>query len=128
MKIEFEIPNEKVAHLNGNGKLALANHCKKVAEDIVDEATRLEISRNESVEKEITAALIVEAVHITKFTPVKRRTFWLYVVKVLQFLSLLITGALFDFDKLQNLINFWAFIICLTVAIGTSVYLIFIND
>lgn len=128
MRIEFDIPNEKVIHLNENGRLALSNHCKKVAEDIVDEATRLEISRNESVEKEITAALIVEAVHITKFTPVKRKSNWLYLIKVLQFISLLVTGALFDFDKLQNLLNFWVFILCLTIAIGTSVYLIFIND
>lgn len=128
MKIEFEIPNEKVTHLNEKGKSALTLHCKKVAEDIVDEATRLEISRNESVEKEITAALIVEAVHITKFTPVKRKNFWIYVIKIFQFVSLLFTGALFDLSKLQDTFNFWVFIISLTIAIGTSVYLIFINE
>lgn len=71
MRIEFDIPDEKVTDLNPNGRSELTRHCKQWTEDIIDEATRIEASRNDGTNTEITAAIISEAATYSKRFPIK---------------------------------------------------------
>ncbi len=76
MKIEFEIPDEKAIGLHDPGKTELLKCCKKWTENILDEATRIETSRNETDVPDVTAAIINEATLYERRFPYKRKKKW----------------------------------------------------
>lgn len=129
MRIEFEIPDEKVTDLNQNGRSELTRHCKQWTEDIIDEATRIEASRNDGTNTEITAAIISEAATYSKRYPFKSKSNWLTkIIQLVAFISSLIAGSLLDVEKFKEVSHVVWFIITLFIAVASTVYLTFNSD
>lgn len=129
MRIEFDIPDEKVSDLNPNGQAELTQHCKQWTEDIIDEATRIEASRNDGTNTEITAAIISEAYSYSKRFPIKtKKNWWVKVIQILAFISSLIAGSLLDVEKFKETSHVIWFIVTLFVAVATTVYLTFNSE
>lgn len=129
MKIEFEIPNEKVQDLNSNGRAELTRHCKQWTEDIIDEATRIEASRNDGTSTEITAAIISEAAIYSKRFPIrKKKKWWVKVIQIIAFISSLVAGSLLDIEKFNKTGHVIWFIATLFIAVATTVYLTFNSE
>lgn len=129
MRIEFDIPDEKVSDLNSNGMFELTRHCKQWTEDIIDEATRIEASRNDGANTEITAAIISEAATYSKRFPIKtKKKWWLKIIQIVAFISSLIAGSLLDVEKFKETNHVIWFIVTLFVAVATTVYLTFNSD
>jgi len=129
MRIEFDIPDEKVSDLNSNGMFELTRHCKQWTEDIIDEATRIEASRNDGANTEITAAIISEAATYSKRFPIKtKKKWWLKIIQIAAFISSLIAGSLLDVEKFKETNHVIWFIVTLFVAVATTVYLTFNSD
>ncbi|MTH16248.1 hypothetical protein [Flavobacterium sp. LC2016-01] len=129
MKIEFDIPDEKVSDLNPNGKIELTRHCKQWTEDIIDEATRIEASRNDGTSTEITAAIISEAATYSKRFPIKtKKKWWIKVIQIIAFIFSLIAGSLLDVEKFKETNHVIWFIITLFIAVATTVYLTFNSE
>lgn len=129
MRIEFDIPDEKVQDLNPNGRTELSRHCKQWTEDIIDEATRIEASRNDGTNNEITAAIISEATTYSKRFPHKsKKKWWVKAIQLVAFMSTLITGSLLDTEKFKETSHVVWFIITLFIAVATTVYLTFNSE
>ena len=126
MKIEFDILDEQVVSLNSNGKVELVKHCKKWTDNILEEASRIEASRNEGTSVEITAAIINEAATYSRRFSIKSKIKSSYrIVQILSFLSTLLVGILFDIEKLNNISYIMWVTITFSIALATTVYLIF---
>jgi hypothetical protein len=129
MKVEFEIPDEKVSALNPNGKTELSRHCKQWTEEIIDEATRIEASRNDGTNTEITAAIISEAASYSKRFPLKhKKKWWIKVIQIIAFIASLVAGSLLDVEKFKETSHVIWFIVTLFVAVATTVYLTFNSE
>ena len=129
MRIEFDIPEEKVHDLNPNGRTELTRHCKQWTEDIIDEATRIEASRNDGTNIEITAAIISEAATYSKRFPfARKKKWWLKLIQLLAFISSLVAGSLLDIEKFKETNHVIWFIITLFIAVATTVYLTFNSE
>jgi hypothetical protein len=129
MKVEFDIPDEKVKNLNYNGQAELAKHCKHWTEEIIDEATRIEASRNDGTSNEITAAIISEAAGYSKRFPLKqKKKWWIKVIQIVAFISSLVAGSLLDIEKFKETNHVIWFIAISFVAVATTVYLTFNSD
>lgn len=129
MKIEFDIPDEKVQGLHAPGKTELLKRCKKWTGDILDEASRIEASRNDTDVPDITAAIINEAtVHERRF-PLKRKgKWWVKLIQIGSFISTLITGSLFDTEKFKETGHVIWFLVFFFLAIASTVYLTFNSE
>ena len=58
MNVKFEIQEERVQNLSDNAKYELEKLSKKYAEEILDEASRIEeTSRNQDAKPEITTSV-----------------------------------------------------------------------
>ncbi|WET47414.1 hypothetical protein PYS58_12545 [Chryseobacterium indologenes] len=129
MRIEFDIPDEKVTDLNPNGRTELTRHCKQWTEDIIDEATRIEASRNVGTSTEITAAIISEAATYSKRFPLRSKSkWWVKVIQIVAFISSLIAGSLLDVEKFKEVGHVVWFIITLFIAVATTVFLTFNSE
>jgi hypothetical protein len=130
MKIEFDINDELVQNINPNGREELARRCKVLAEEILDEASRIEASRNQSTSSEITASIIGEAAFFSKHAPPKsKKTF---IFKLVQFSSTILciyAGNLMDAEKLKNgATSLWLFLGVISASIFSTAYLIFKDE
>lgn len=129
MKVEFDIPDEKVTALNTNGRTELTRHCMQWTEDIIDEATRIEASRNGGTNTEITAAIISEAATYSKRFPLsKKKKWWIKAIQIIAFISSLVAGSLLDVDKFKETSHVIWFIVTLFIAVATTVYLTFNSE
>lgn len=129
MKFEFDVPEEKVNGLHNPGKNELLKRCKKWTEDILDEAARIESSRNETTVQDITAAIINEAISYERRFPYKRKgNLWIKFIQVISFISTLFTGSLLDIEKFKETNHFIWFAIFFFISIASTVYLIFNSE
>lgn len=111
------------------GRSELTRHCKNWTEEIIDEATRIEASRNDGTNTEITAAIISEATTYSKRFPIKiNRKWWVKVIHIIAFITSLIAGSLLDVEKFKETSHVIWFIITLFIAVATNVYLTFNSD
>lgn len=130
MRIEFDIPDEKVQNLSQNGKTELTRHSKLLTEEIVDEASRIEASRrNPNTNTEVTAAIVNEAaVYSRRFPPKPKKSVLTKIIQLSAFISSLVAGSMLDTDKFKETNHVVWFIVALFVAIGSTVYLTFNNE
>lgn len=130
MRIEFDIPDEKVQNLSQNGKAELTRHSKLLTEEIVDEASRIEASRrNPNTNTEVTAAIVNEAaIYSRRFPPKPKRSVVTKIIQLAAFISSLVAGSMLDTDKFKETDHVIWFIVALFIAIGTTVYLTFNNE
>ncbi|MBC9915038.1 AtpZ/AtpI family protein [Chitinophaga varians] len=134
MRVEFDIPDEKVQNLSPNGKSALIQYSKKLTEDIVDEASRIEASRRSpDTNTEITAAIINDAAHYSRrFVPKPTKSKWTKIIQIASFVATMIAGAMLgsilDTTKVKTLNEIIWFLIVFLLAIVSAAYLIFNNE
>lgn len=130
MRIEFEIPDEKVQNLSTNGKSELTRHSKILSEEIIDEASRIEASRRSpNTNTEITAAIVNEAaVYSRRFPPKPKRSVLTKLIQLVAFITSIVAGSLLDTDKFKDINHVIWFIVMLFLAICATVYLTLNNE
>lgn len=130
MNIEFEIQDEKVQNLSNNAITELENLSKRYAEEILNEALRIEaIRRNPETQSEITATILKEADIFHKGYPLKKtKPWWIKLIQTIAFISTMITGNLLDIEKFKVVDHVIWFIIFLFISVSTTVYLTFNNE
>jgi hypothetical protein len=104
MKIEIDIDDTKLQNLSRNAYDQLISISKKYAEDILEEASRLEATRNSAGNTpEVTATIIRDAVDFAnKYRRPKKKVFIQVILQLLNFILTAFTGALFDIDKFND--------------------------
>lgn len=127
MRIEFDIADEKVQNLSQNGKTQLTSHSKRLTEEIVDEASRIEASRrNPNTYTEVTAAIVNEAAdYLRRFPSKPKKDVLTKIIQVVAFISSLFAGSMLDTDKFKETNHVAWFIVAFFIAIVTTVYLTF---
>lgn len=131
MKLEIDIDDAKLLNLSTNANDQLVSISKKYVEDILDEASRIEATRNSTGSNpEITATIIKDAVDFSnKFKKGKKKKFIHGLLQLVSFILSTFTGALFQVDKFNIPSNFYWFMIVflgavlLNVAVYFSEYL-----
>lgn len=133
MNVKFEIQEERVQNLSDNAKYELEKLSKKYAEEILDEASRIEeTSRNQDAKPEITTSILKDADYYRKRFCIKRKkSKQIKIIQIINFVSNLISGFLFSLllnDKFKEINCIILFLITFFVSIGTFVYLTFNDD
>lgn len=126
MKIEFNISDDKIINFSRGAKAELTRQSNRIAEEIVDEASRIEASRRISdTTSEVTQSNVKEAATQPRMIFTKKKSWTSKIIQIIAFASSLIAGGLLDIDKFKERSYVICFIIVLFIAIATTVYLIF---
>ena len=100
MNIEFEIPDEKVQNFSGDARTELKNQSSRIAEEIVDEASRIEASRRvPESNSEVTQSNVKEAATQPRMIVARKKSWLSKVIQLVSFISTLIAGSLLDTEK-----------------------------
>ncbi|MFZ6011391.1 MAG: hypothetical protein ACOYXT_13670 [Bacteroidota bacterium] len=129
MKIEIDIPDDKLQNLSATAKDEVGKVSKAYIEEVLDEASRIEESRRTTNSNpEVTAAIISDAVYFAKnFGIRKKKPKKQILLQIISFVSSTVTGGLFDVDEFNDKAYVGLFLFVFLVAIVSTVYLIF-ND
>jgi hypothetical protein len=129
MKIEIDISDSKLENLSDSANEQLVAISKKHIEDVLDEASRLEASRNNTGnEPEITAAIINDAVEFTrKYRFSKPKTEKKVFFQAIAFIATIFTGGLFKPDEFTDK---WYAILFLAVFLVAVIFniAVYLND
>lgn len=129
MNIEFEIPDEKVQNFSTDAKTELKNQSCRIAEEIVDEASRIEASRRvPESNSEVTQSNVKEAASQPRMIVAKKKSWLSKIIQIVAFASTLVAGSLLDTTKFTETNHVIWFIVMSFIAIGTTVYLTFNQD
>ena len=128
MKLEVDIEDEKVKNLSPPAEVRLKTVVTKYSNDILDEASRIETTRNTGNSPEITATIIDDAVHFNKrFRVGKKKTTPKIIALIIAFISTVLTGGLFKTEKFNDTTYLITFLIIFLASIIANIY-IFLND
>lgn len=126
MRIEFNISDDKIVNFSRGAKTELTQQSHRIAEEIVDEASRIEASRRISdTNSEVTQSNVKEAATQPRMAIAKKRTWIPKVLQIVAFGSSLVAGSLLDTEKFKETSHVIWFIIMTFIAVGTMVYLTF---
>jgi len=126
MKIEFEILDEKVLNFSQDAKAELTKQSYRIAEEIVDEAGRIEATRRlPETSTEVTQSNVREAATQPRMIVARKKSWKTKIVQVVAFGSSLVAGSLLDVEKFKETNHVVWFIIMSFIAVGTFVYLTF---
>lgn len=129
MKLEIDIPDEKVQNFSQDAKTELKKQSNRIAIEISDEASRIEEGRRlPETNSEITQSNVREAATQPRMVVARKKSLLSKIIQALAFISTLIAGNLLDTTKFTETNHVIWFIIVLFVAIGTTVYLTFNQD
>ena len=126
MKFEIDIPDEKVQTFSPDAKSELKKQSNRIAEEIVDESSRIEATRRlPETNSEVTQSNVREAATQPRMVVARKKSLTSKIVQAVAFISTLISGNLLDTSKFTDPNHVFWFIVSLFVAIGTTVYLTF---
>jgi hypothetical protein len=126
MRVEFDIPDEKVQNFSQDAKAELKRQSTRVAGEIVDEAGRIEASRRlPETNSEVTQSNVKEAATQPRMIVARRKGWKSKIIQVAAFGSSLVAGSLLDTGKFTETNHVVWFIIMSFIAVGTFVYLTF---
>jgi DhnA family fructose-bisphosphate aldolase class Ia len=126
MRIEFDIPDEKVQNFSLDAKAELTRQANRIANEIVDEASRVEASRRlPETNSEVTQSNVKEVATQPRMVLAKKNTVKSKIIQVVAFGSTLVAGSLLDTSKFTETNHVIWFIVMSFLAIGTTVYLTF---
>lgn len=129
MKIEFDITDEKVQNFSRDAKSELTKHSTRIAEEIVDEAGRIEASRRlPETNSEVTQSNVKEAATQPRMIVARKKSWKSKIIQIIAFGSSLVAGSLLDTEKFKETNHVIWFIIMSFLAVGTFVYLTFNQD
>ncbi len=126
MKLEIDIPDEKVQHFSQDAITELKGQSIRIALEITDEASRIEEGRRlPSAHSEITQSIVKEAAAQPRMTISRKKDYRIKIIQAVAFISTLISGLLLDTSKFTETNHVIWFIVVLFVAISTTIYSIF---
>lgn len=126
MKLEIDIPDEKVQNFSQEAKTELKKQSNRIAVEITDEASRIEEGRRlPETNSEITQSNVREAATQPRMIVARKKSLTSKIIQAVAFISTLIAGNLLDTSKFTETNHVFCFIVVLFVAIGTTVYLTF---
>lgn len=126
MRIEFNISDDKIVNFSQGAKTELTQQSNRIAEEIVDEASRIEASRRISdTNSEVTQSNVKEAATQPRMIFTKKKSWTSKIIQGVAFISSLAAGGLLDIDKFKEGSHVVCFIVVLFIAIAATVYLIF---
>ena len=129
MNIRFNISDDRVINFSSGAKTELINQSHRMAEEIVDEASRIEASRRISdTGAEVTQSNVKEAATQPKMIISKKKSLKTKILQLIAFVSTLVTGSLLDTEKFKETDHVVWFVVMSFIAIGTTVYLTFNQD
>lgn len=129
MRVVFNISDDKIVNFSSGAKTELTSQSHRIAEEIVDEASRIEASRRISdTSSEVTQSNVKEAATQPKMIISKKKSLKTKVLQLIAFVASLVTGSLLDTDKFKETDHVVWFIVMSFIAIGTTVYLTFNQD
>lgn len=129
MKIEFDITDEKVQNFSLDAKSELTKQSTRIAEEIVDEAGRIEASRRlPETNSEVTQSNVKEAATQPRMIVARKKSWKSKIIQIIAFGSSLVAGSLLDTEKFKETNHVIWFIIMSFLAVGTFVYLTFNQD
>ena len=129
MRIEFDIPDEKVQNFSQDAKTELRGQSTRIAIAIIDEAGRIEASRRlPETNSEVTQSNVREAATQPKMIVAKKKSWKSKIIQIVAFASSLVAGSLLDTEKFKDTNHVVWFIIMSFIAVGTFVYLTFNQD
>src|SRR5680860_1429373 len=128
MKLEIDIKDEKVENLSPPAETRLKTVVSKYSNDILDEASRIETTRNSGHSPEITATIIDDAVDFNKrFRVRKKNSTPKIIALIIAFISTVLTGGLFKTEKFNEPKYLIPFLVVFLISIIANIY-IFLND
>lgn len=109
MEVKFQINDNKVQNFTNGAKNRLSIQAQKYAEDIVNEAEKVEeLLREDGASPEITENIVFQAIRRNR-TPLKhRKRWWIVIAKILSELLLFLSGLMFNQDKLSTSITYFS--------------------
>lgn len=123
MRIEFEIPDERVQHFTNSAKARLIDQAGRYTFEVISEAEKVEeLVRENGASQEITDNIIFQAVRRNR-TAKKKRT-WVIVVRVIAELLLFVAGLMFlpeQFVTKEGTLNVGYLIAFIVVALIASI-------
>ena len=126
MKLEIDIPDEKVQNFSQEAKTELKKQSNRIAVEITDEASRIEEGRRlPETNSEITQSNVREAATQPRMIVQRKKSLTSKIIQAVAFISTLIAGNLLDPSKFTETNHVFLFVLVLFVAIGTTVYLTF---
>lgn len=128
MKLDIDIPDEKTENLSTTAESRLKTVVQDYSCNVLDEASRLESTRNSGNEPEITATIIDDAVEYTKRFPTRKNKSKKKVgAMITAFISTVFTGGVFKTEKFNEPEYLFPFLIVFLISVISNIY-IFLND
>ena len=128
MKLEIDIADEKTENLSLTAETKLKIVVEDYTSNVLDEASRIESTRNSGNDPEITASIIDDAVEYSKRFPVRRKKsnkkIWAMIIA---FISTVFTGGLFKTEKFNEPEYLFPFLGVFLISVISNIY-IFLND
>lgn len=123
MAIRVEVDDDKLTNFSRGAQDTLKNQLERYADDIIKEANLIEEGlRENEANTEITSSFVIQAVRKSKTIRPKRKSKYSLFIKIVAFVFVLITGALFDLEAIQTSTGrLIAFIITFVIASITTI-------
>ena len=126
MPLQIQISDDDIKYLNEPAEAELASCVEKYISELLQEASRLEAAgKTTTGDPEITSSMIKDAALLTKrgYRKAKKNA-WHIALQIIAAASTLITGLLFDFEKLKQPIMLAVFILLFSIALITTTLVI----
>lgn len=126
MGLQIELSDEDIKYLNPPAKSELIGDIQKYIDELLKEASRLEAAGKTTVgNPEITSSMVKDAALLLK-RGYKRanKGKWQVILQIGASISTLVTGILFDFEKLKEPLMLVAFMLVFSIALTTSILVI----
>jgi hypothetical protein len=127
MPLQINIPDEDTKYMNAPALAELEISIGKFSEELLNEASRLEAAGNTTGRTpEITSSMMKDATILVRRGYKKpKKVWWLISAQVVSTITTFITGLLTDLDKLKEPNAMVIFIIFLSIAITSTVFVLF---
>lgn len=120
MPVQVTIEDADLAGFSDAAKARLSDAAHEYVGSIIEEANRIEVSRNSHGPSEITHGMVTDAVIVNRRGLGIRQTNGLSkVLRIVSAVSCLIVGVMYDVSDLQDKVYLASFIVLIAVAILT---------
>lgn len=126
MKITFDISDDKINNFSSGARSELKSQCNKAANNIVDEACRIEASRriDTATDSEVTKSDVKDAANFSRRVFRKKKSIMAQIIQIVASVSSLFTGGLFTPDKFNDKSTIFWFLAVGLIAVISTVYLV----
>ena len=123
MTLQVNIDDGKIDNFLDSGIAELVKQLEKYGDNIIKESNFIEEAiREDGADTEITSNIVIQAVRKSKFQRNNKHSKPLLIFKIVSWVSLLLTGFLFDSNGYESAIGkLILFVICLIIACISTV-------